>query len=170
MTNQKEIINWNLKCSHEEALSVLSNSVENVLLPWFFSKTNIKGFVINSKFYIWPNTLYSGISDICIVGKIEQSNSICNLTAKSKILPPFNLFKQNNKMNWLVGIIMIFSWLLLSFSLITENSTLETASFCLFIPSAIYILIQFNKYIQKPELIDLEKRLKEVFNNYINES
>ncbi|VVS91430.1 hypothetical protein [Desulfoluna spongiiphila] len=167
MSQRKITIDWSLNCSQHEALEIMSQSIENIFLPWFASQSNMKGLISDNTFHIWPNTLYSGITDIGITGEIVPVNNCCQLVAYSRIIPPFRYFKQNSKLNWTICLIMVASWVTTVFAMVTGKSTLSQYSMYVFFPSTLYGLIQFTKYIQEPELVDLEKRLKAIFSNYI---
>lgn len=170
MTSKKITIDLNLNCSKEEALDVLYKSVECIFLPWFLSQSKIKGFVSGNTFYIWPNTLYSKITDMALTGRLDTIANQTKLIAYSRILPPFKFFQQSKAKNWGIGVIMIIAWMACTFALITEKTKLAIYSAYILMPSILYLLIQFNQYIQEPELLDMEKRLKAIFANYIKKS
>jgi hypothetical protein len=170
MADRKITIDLKLNCSQQEASDLLAQSVENIFLPWFMSRTNIKGIVSNSSFHIWPNTLYSGISDIGITGRIIPDENHCKIEAFSRILPPFSYFKQSISLNWLVGFIMVASWLAVVVAMVTDNIKLLSFSMYLLVPSIAFVFLQFTKYIQAPELIDIEKKITKIFEQYIEKS
>jgi hypothetical protein len=167
---EKTRIEWELNCTANEAIDILSDSVENFIRPWFMTKTNLKGFILNKKFLIWPNTLYSGPTELVLTGKIIQNGEKSYLSATARILPPFNLFPSKQAANWLSGLAMFAAWLSMVAGLILENENIVTICMPIFIVTCAYNLIQFTKYIQKPELVDLKKRFHKIFSNHIVDS
>ncbi len=168
--NEKYKIELYLDCSKEEAIKLLSMSVENFLRPWFVTKTSIKGFIAKNKFLVWPNTIFSSINEIALTGKIVQDGEGSYLSATARILPPFNFFPNKQSVNWIAGITMFIAWVASATGMILEEMYLLKIFSPIFVVSCIYIIIQFTKYIQKPELVDLEKRFRQIFNDHIKDS
>ena len=156
-----------LNCNAKHALGVLSASFDHILLPWFMSKTHIKGIIFKNKFLVWPNTIYSNITDIVVTGEIIPNDDKSKLIATARLLPPFNLFKSKQAANWFFGIVMVISWCCVAAGLFLEKTLLATIFTPILIISILYIFIQFTKYIQNPELVDLQERFNKVFKNYI---
>jgi hypothetical protein len=168
--NEKYQIELFLDCSEEDAIKLLSKSVENFLKPWFITKTNIKGFIVKNKFLVWPNTIFSSINEIALTGKIVQNGEGSYLSATARILPPFNLLPNKQSVNWIAGITMFIAWVASTAGMIIEEMYLPMIFGPIFMASCIYILIQFTKYIQKPELVDLGKRFRQIFKDHIKNS
>ena len=169
--NKEKIqIELNLTCSATEAIELLSESVENFILPWFMTNTSIKGFVVNNKFFLWPNTLFSTLTETVLTGQITQNKEGAYLSATARILPPFNLFPDKQAANWFAGIVMFISWVISAAGMALERMYLTDIFGPVFMVSCVYIIIQFTKYIQKPELVDFEKRFRQIFKNYIKNS
>jgi hypothetical protein len=168
-TNIKEIkkIELELNCSLFNAVELLSNSVENFFLPWFISKTQIRGFITGNKFLVWPNTLYSGILDIVIEGELIEKEEIKLLSATARIMPPFSWFPNRTAVNWISGTSMVHAWLGCIAAMFLRNEIILIIFGSVFAVTCIYNLIQFKKYLQKPELVDIEKRFVQIFNQHI---
>lgn len=163
-------IELHLSCSANDAIKLLSESVENFILPWFMTNTSIKGFVVNNKFFLWPNTLFSTFTETVLTGQIIQNKEGSYLSATARILPPFNLFPNRQAANWLAGITMFIAWVISAAGMVLERKYLTDIFGPIFVVSCLYILIQFTKYIQKPELVDFEKRFRQIFKNHIKNS
>jgi hypothetical protein len=104
-------IEWELNCSASDALNQLSESLEFFLLPWFMTKTSVKGFIYNNKFLAWPNTFFSAPTQIILTGKITPNGKNSTLVATARLLPPFNLFPLKQSVNWISGLTMFAAWL-----------------------------------------------------------
>jgi len=51
LKNKEKIeIEYVLNCNADYAIKILSESVENIIRPWFMTKTSIKGIIFNNKF------------------------------------------------------------------------------------------------------------------------
>jgi hypothetical protein len=169
--NKEKIkIELNLTCSANEAIKLLSESVENFILPWFMTNTSIKGFIVNNKFFLWPNTLFSTFTETVLTGQIIQNEEGAHLSATARILPPFNLFPNKQTANWIAGFTMFFAWVAIAAGMVLDQMYLTNIFGPIFMISCLYILIQFTKYIQKPELVDFEKRFRQIFKNHIKNS
>lgn len=169
--NKEKIkIELQLSCNENDAIQLLSESVENFILPWFMTKTSIKGFVVNNKFFLWPNTLFSACTETVLTGQIIQNGEGAHLSATARILPPFNLFPNKQAANWLAGITMFIAWVISAVGMVFDRMYLTDIFGPVFMISCLYILIQFTKYIQKPELVDFDRRFRQIFKNHIKAS
>lgn len=165
---EKTQIKLELNCSADYAIKLLSESVDTFILPWFMTKKNIKGFVFNNKFWVWPNTIASSINETALVGKIVQYKQRSYVSATAKIIPPFNLLPNKKVVNCIAVILMVSSWMLFAAGGIFALPYLTKIFGPLFMISCVYILVQFTQFIQKPELVSLEKRFCNIFENYIS--
>jgi hypothetical protein len=159
-----------LNCNAKHALGVLSASLDHILLPWFMTKTSIKGIIYKNKFLVWPNTIYSNITDIVVTGEIVPNGDKSCLKATSRLLPPFNLFKSKQLVNWFFGIFMVISWCCVAIGMVFDKEVIINIAFPILIIATLYIFIQFTRFIQNPELVDLHKRFHKIFKNYIANS
>ena len=167
---EKIQIGLELNCSADYAIKLLSESVDTCIMPWFMTKKNIKGFVFNNKFWVWPNTIASSINETALTGKIIQYKQGAYVSASAKIIPPFNLLPNKKVVNCIAVILMVSSWMLFAAGGIFAMPYLSKIFGPLFMIACVYILIQITQFIQKPELVSLEKRFCEIFKNYIRSS
>jgi hypothetical protein len=65
---------------------------------------------------------------------------------------------------------MFIAWLISGAGMVFDRMYLTDIFGPFFMVSCLYILIQFTKYIQKPELVDFEKRFRQIFKNQIKDS
>lgn len=158
-----------LDCSAKEAVDLLEQSVENPIRPWFMTKTSIKGFVYEGGFLIWPNTVFSGLTDIVVTGKISSNGERSKLSAYARILPPYRWFHSSFAINFISGLTMVVAWVGALISLITDNHHLLIIFGPLFMVTCSFNLIQTFKFIQKPELVDMRNRFRTIFANHIEE-
>jgi hypothetical protein len=167
--NLKEIkkIEFELNCSLFKAIEILSHTVENFFLPWFISKTQIKGFITGNKFLVWPNTLYSGIFDIVIEGELIEKEEKTILSATARILPTFSWLPNRTAVNWMSGTSMVLAWFGCIAALFLKREIILMIFGCVFAVTCLYNLIQFKKYLQNPELVDIEKRFVQIFKPHI---
>lgn len=170
INQEKYKIEWDLNCSAKDALRILSESTENIIRPWFMTKTNIKGIIINNKFLIWPNTLFSAVTEIVLTGRIIQNGNNSQLIATARLLPPYNLFPSSQAANWFTGITMFIAWLCMAVGLVVGKDFLVKIFMPVFVITCVYNLIQLVKYIQKPELVDLKKHFHSIFKGHIKDS
>lgn len=64
---------------------------------------------------------------------------------------------------------MVFAWLGIVAGLVLGKEYLIDIFMTLFLITCVYNLIQFTKYIQKPELVDFEKHIYIIFKNNISD-
>jgi len=166
---EKFNLEWDLNCPADEALSLLSKSVECFVRPWFLTNTGMKGFIVGNKFLIYPNTVFSGLTDIVVVGKIDEIEDYSQLTATARLLPPFSWFPSKQSANIVSGLIMVISWVCIGVGMVTENSFLSSIFVPFFVVTCLYNLIQLTRFIQKPELIDLKDRFYRIFKNQVRD-
>lgn len=162
----KVSIEWDLTCTSAMAISLLSQSTESMIRPWFLSKTDVKGVIMGKRFILWPNTVVAGILETLIIGKIIPDGKQAHLSATVRLVPPYNLFPINQAVNWISGVLMVISWLLIVAGVVFDKELLTKIFVPLFLLTGILNLIQFTKYVVKPELTDLCKYLNNIFSKY----
>lgn len=166
---EKFDIEWELNCDAQQARDLLAASVESFIRPWFVTKTNIKGFVLKDKFYIWPNTVFSSPSKIMISGRICTNGTTSTLTAKARLLPPYNIFTSSPALNWASGILMFVSWTCLAIGMFAGVEWLLNIAVPVFVVTCLFNLIQLVKFVQKPELVDTVNIVHGIFKEHIVE-
>jgi hypothetical protein len=121
---------------------------------------------------IWPNTLYFGsFWGLIITGKIIEGNSNAHLSAKARLLPPFNLFPVKESIMWFFDVLMVIAWILIVLGVLFEKTFIAYIFIPIFLVSLLYNGIQFMKSMMlKPELLILEKIFYNVFKQYIIEN
>ena len=167
--NYKFRLELNLKCSAQDAVNLLDQTVESPIRPWFMTKTSMKGFVHEDGFLVWPNTIFSGLTDIVVTGKISPVGDRSKLSAYARILPPFRWFPSTQILNWISGLTMVGAWVGMVVSVVTVNHHLIKLFGPLFAITCVFNLLQLVKFIQKPELVDMKNRFQTIFAHHIEE-